>query len=62
MSGKKEIITHGYNCKKAPHTLKTGYLHAEEDDSPYVVDSVTYCGRCHTFMVKYEQRFQNERD
>lgn len=34
------------SCPKAPHT-GTGYLHAEDDDRPYDIDGVTYCGRCH---------------
>lgn len=33
-------------CVKVPHT-GTGYLHDEDDDSPYDVDGVRYCGRCH---------------
>lgn len=39
--------THGVNCMKVPHVLKEhGYLHDENDDSPYDVDGVEYCGRC----------------
>lgn len=37
---------HGVSCLKAPHT-RDGYLHSENDDGPYDVDGVTYCGRCH---------------
>jgi hypothetical protein len=33
-------------CQKAPHT-GTGYLHDADDDRPYDVDGVLYCGRCH---------------
>ena len=35
-------------CKKVPHTGE-GYLHAEDDDSPYLIDGVKYCGRCHRY-------------
>jgi len=37
---------HGVTCKKAPHT-RGGYLHGENDDTPYNVDGCNYCGRCH---------------
>ncbi len=37
---------HGVNCQKVPHT-QTGYLHGEDDDTPYDVDGLSYCGRCH---------------
>lgn len=38
-------------CEKAPHAdSKTGYYHAEEDDRPYDVDGVLYCGRCHRWI------------
>jgi hypothetical protein len=40
---------HGVNCQKKPH-IGTGHLHGEDDDLPYLVDGVTYCGRCHTAM------------
>jgi hypothetical protein len=33
-------------CEKVAHT-RDGYLHAEDDDTPYDVDGVSYCGRCH---------------
>ncbi len=33
-------------CAKVPHE-GDGYLHREDDDSPYDVDGVLYCGRCH---------------
>lgn len=33
-------------CPKVQHT-GTGYLHADDDDRPYDVDGVEYCGRCH---------------
>ena len=40
--------THGKNCKKVLHSKhRSGYLHASEDDSPYNVDGVAYCGRCY---------------
>jgi hypothetical protein len=37
---------HGKDCPKEPH-LGEGYLHAADDDRPYDVDGVLYCGRCH---------------
>lgn len=33
-------------CDKVIHN-GGGYLHDAEDDGPYDVDGVTYCGRCH---------------
>lgn len=44
--GWKTGMQHGVDCKKEPH-WRTGYLHGEEDDSPYDVDGCLYCGRCH---------------
>ena len=44
------LVIHGHSCKKEPHTFKRGYLHAEDDDTPYDVDGIKYCGRCHTFL------------
>lgn len=35
-------------CRKVPHT-RDGYLHGEDDDGPYLVDGVKYCGRCHRY-------------
>lgn len=46
-------VIHGVNCRKAPHVIdgvNCGYLHAEDDDRPYDVDGMEYCGRCHCFM------------
>jgi len=40
---------HGIDCPKVPH-FGEGYLHAKDDDSPYSVDGVIYCGRCHGWM------------
>ncbi len=43
-------------CEKAPHDGPSGgYLHATDDDSPYEVDGVWYCGRCH-FAVNQQTR------
>ena len=38
---------HGVNCPKAEHMRPNGYLHAATDDTPYDVDGLPYCGRCH---------------
>lgn len=40
---------HGVDCRKVPH-LGSGWLHGEDDDQPYSVDGVRYCGRCHSEM------------
>ena len=40
---------HGRDCPKVPHS-GDGYLHAKEDDRPYEVDGIVYCGRCHAWM------------
>lgn len=38
-------------CPKVPHDLpEGGYLHDENDDRPYDVDGVAYCGRCHVAL------------
>lgn len=39
-------LQHGRDCPKVRHD-GTGYLHADDDDQPYDVDGVRYCGRCH---------------
>lgn len=40
---------HGVDCQKVPH-IGRGYLHMANDDAPYSVDGVWYCGRCHIFL------------
>lgn len=42
------MMNRRFTCEKAPH-VGSGYLHAEDDDLPYDVDGVRYCGRCHKF-------------
>ena len=44
-----EPTQHGVNCPKRAHD-RGGYLHDEEDDGPYTVDGLTYCGRCHLWL------------
>lgn len=44
-------IKHGIECKKVEHTGE-GYLHQSHDDSPYDVDGMSYCGRCHYVLGK----------
>lgn len=46
-------IRHGFDCPKASHN-GCGHLHAENDDSPYHVDGVRYCGRCHVCFAEGE--------
>ena len=40
------VRVHGIDCVKAPHG-GDGYLHGPDDDEPYEVGGVHYCGRCH---------------
>lgn len=47
---KDQKLRHGVNCIKAPHRLKYGYLHAEDDDTLFNIDGQDYCGRCHVWM------------
>lgn len=42
-------VKHGTDCVKQKH-LGGGYLHAENDDTPYDVDGLAYCGRCHEYL------------
>lgn len=44
-------VTHGVDCDKVYH-LGEGYLHRADDDTPYPVDGLMYCGRCHTYLGK----------
>jgi hypothetical protein len=41
---------HGKDCKKAEHRDGGGYLHDANDDRPYEIDGLMYCGRCHYWM------------
>lgn len=50
------MVQHGVSCKKEPHCASTGYLHTEADDSPYYVDGVKYCGRCHVYLEPTDDR------
>ena len=43
------IGQHGRDCPKVAH-VGDGYLHAANDDRPYDVDGIMYCGRCHGWM------------
>jgi len=46
-------VRHGTDCLKAHHDEERGgYLHAENDNSPYDVDGATYCGRCHHWIPR----------
>lgn len=42
-------VQHGVDCRKVEHT-RDGMLHAADDDTPYDVDGILYCGRCHTAL------------
>jgi hypothetical protein len=41
----------GKECKKQEH-FGGGYLHEYDDDAPYDVDGLSYCGRCHSWLGK----------
>ena len=41
---------HGSTCRKVSHDQGVGYLHGEDDDTPYNVDGLNYCGRCHRWL------------
>jgi len=54
-------MMHGLDCAKASHYPgETGYLHALEDDGPYTVDGVEYCGRCHAAIDTPPKRVPKE--
>lgn len=40
-------------CEKVLHDDRDGYLHAADDDAPYDVDGLMYCGRCHAAWPHY---------
>lgn len=42
-------VRHGIDCYKFAH-VGDGYLHGPDDDGPYDVDGVPYCGRCHLYL------------
>lgn len=45
-------LKHGENCNKFEHDPEgSGYLHDERDDTPYEVDGMSYCGRCHRALT-----------
>lgn len=48
-------MKHGIDCQKEPHGSQGGYQHAKDDDTPYDIDGVTYCGRCHYWLGPIEQ-------
>lgn len=43
-------VEHGKTCPKLIHGSTGGYLHGSNDDRPYTVDGVDYCGRCHVAL------------
>ncbi len=49
ISESTDVLQHGRDCPKAPH-YGGGYLHAGDDDKPYDVDGIAYCGRCHCWL------------
>ena len=49
-SQKPEDIPYLMTCQKVRHNEHSAYMHPPDDDGPYSVDGVKYCGRCHTYM------------
>lgn len=43
---------HGIDCVKIRHDRTGGYLHDRNDDRPYDVEGLMYCGRCHQWLGK----------
>lgn len=43
-------VHHGYTCEKVEHLEGVGYLHEADDNRPYWIDNVAYCGRCHHWL------------
>lgn len=41
---------HGSTCEKVKHT-GGDYSHGHNDNGPYDVDGVKYCGRCHNPLI-----------
>lgn len=41
---------HGVRCPKMVHTTSHGYHHFEDDDTPFLHNSILYCGRCHRVL------------
>lgn len=46
------FMVHGVSCPKVRHDSTDSYMHRKDDDGPYDVDGVNYCGRCHTSLPK----------
>lgn len=47
---------HGETCVKVTHREGiTSYLHSENDDGPYCVDGLPYCGRCHHYLSESDR-------
>jgi len=49
-----DTVRHPQDCHKVEH-VGTGYLHPYDDDGPYDVDGVTYCGRCHRYIAALKE-------
>lgn len=48
-SERQVAVQHGVDCPKAAH-VNGGELHAPDDDRPFDVDGLSYCGRCHCYL------------
>lgn len=48
------FVIHPIDCRKVIH-IGGGYLHEDSDDSPYDVDNVNYCGKCHAYLPPREE-------
>jgi len=43
-------LVHGVSCNKAHHRGELEYNHGRDDNQPFEVAGVTYCGRCHAHL------------
>ena len=53
---KPVVIVHGANCHKVKHSGNDefdGFGHGENDDGPYLIYGIPYCGRCHRWVGSY---------
>lgn len=44
------VLIHGSTCIKVEHKSWVKWNHDSTDDTPYTVDGVTRCGRCHSLL------------
>jgi hypothetical protein len=44
------VLRHGIDCGKVVHLANRPYDHGGDDDKPFDIDGVEYCGRCHRWI------------